>query len=96
MLDNTIPSVDDEYIRSNPLHVLLIRVLERAIRDLNSHSKLVRSETIHWFCVWENALPHAISYKDIRDHVDLDVEYVRSIRYTVDKAMRKQAKQRGH
>lgn len=91
MLDTIVPHVDDELVRSNPVHVLFIRVLERALRDLNSHSKLIRSETIHWFCMWENSLPHAVSYKDIRDNVDFDAMYIQSIRDMVEAAMVKQS-----
>jgi hypothetical protein len=82
--------VDDENaaeIAGNPLHMLLLYVLERALRDLTHREKLIRSEAVQWFIAWKNALPECVSYKDVRDNVDLSAEYIIEIRRRVNKAM---------
>jgi len=73
-----ISTIDITY-SGNPCCSLLIQVLDRALRDLEDPDKMIRKEAAQWFCTWENALPYAISFKDIRDHIPLSACRLRHI-----------------
>ena len=64
----------------NPNCILMLYVLDRAIRDLEDEDVLVRKEAVQWFRSWKNTLPYAISYKDIRDHIPLGAQRIAFIK----------------
>jgi len=65
----------------DPLHFLLINILDRALRDLNVSESHIRVEAIQWFSQWKNTTADDawISFKDVCDYLDLSVPVLADI-----------------
>lgn len=70
----TIIEFEDESIRSNPDKLFLVHILELAVRDLDNENFHIKLNARNWFEIWENYLPHGVSYKDVRDNITLSAK----------------------
>lgn len=78
----------DVWENENPIHSLFIAVLERALRDLTHSQRHIRVAALGWFETWRSTPKNevGISYKDIRDALDLSIPRIMWIEEQVDKA----------
>lgn len=80
-LSNRHQDPDIGFSESTPTSLLYLAVLGRSLRDLTETNRDLRMWAIEWFEEWKNHMPRYVSYKDVRDHVELSDSQLRVIQH---------------